>query len=44
MPSETLMVGDRVEDKAAAEAAGCDFIWAWEFFGRDKPSEDETSG
>lgn len=30
---EVIMVGDRPEDKAAAEAAGCDFAWAWDFFG-----------
>jgi D-glycero-D-manno-heptose 1,7-bisphosphate phosphatase len=30
---DTLMVGDREEDKGAAEAAGCDFMWAWDYFG-----------
>jgi len=34
---DTLMVGDREEDKLAAEAAGCSFQWAWEYFGEDKP-------
>lgn len=33
-PSETLMVGDSAEDHEAAERAGCDFMWAHEFFGR----------
>lgn len=41
-PDETLMVGDSEDDKSAAEAAGCDFMWAWEFFERDKPQESET--
>lgn len=35
----TLMVGDRPEDKRAAENAGCAFMWAWDFFGRDMPDE-----
>ncbi len=35
-PHETLMIGDRPEDKGAAIAAGVAFIWAHEFFGRDK--------
>ncbi len=30
---QTLMVGDRDEDEAAAQAAGCTFAWASEFFG-----------
>lgn len=29
---DTVMVGDREEDKGAAEAAGCDFQWAWDYF------------
>lgn len=33
-PPETLMVGDGPEDELAAKAAGCDFQWAWQFFGR----------
>lgn len=33
-PDETLMVGDSDEDRLAAEAAGCAFQWADEFFGR----------
>lgn len=33
-PAGTLMVGDRPEDQAAARAAGCNFQWADEFFGR----------
>lgn len=31
-PQETLMVGDRPEDKQAAEAAGVAFLWADEYF------------
>jgi len=30
---DTLMVGDREEDKLAAEAASCSFSWAWDYFG-----------
>ncbi|TXH11264.1 MAG: HAD-IIIA family hydrolase [Hyphomicrobiaceae bacterium] len=33
-PDETLMVGDRPEDEAAAQSAGVSFTWAHEFFGR----------
>lgn len=29
---DTLMVGDREEDKGASEAAGTDFMWSYEFF------------
>lgn len=36
-PETTLMVGDSEEDRLAAEAAGCHFQWAWEFFGRKEP-------
>lgn len=36
-PEQTLMVGDSPEDEQSALNAGCAFIWAWEFFGRDKP-------
>lgn len=39
-PDETLMVGDRLEDKEAAERAGCDFVWAWDFFDREKPLDE----
>jgi D-glycero-D-manno-heptose 1,7-bisphosphate phosphatase len=36
-PTETLMVGDQDSDRLAAEAAGCKFRWAADFFGwRDK--------
>lgn len=35
----SLVVGDRPEDRAMAEAAGLDFQWAWEFFGREVPDE-----
>ena len=29
---ETLMVGDRNEDRLAAEAAGTSFEWSWDYF------------
>ena len=32
-PEHALFVGDRDTDRQAAEAAGVDFQWAWEFFG-----------
>lgn len=41
LPAQTLMVGDSAEDQQAAAAAGCDFLWAWEFFGRPAPEKDE---
>lgn len=31
-PQETLMIGDMDEDQGAAEAAGCSFMWAKDFF------------
>lgn len=31
-PEETLFVGDRDSDKETAENAGCDFMWAKEYF------------
>ena len=34
---DTVMVGDSDEDEMAADAAGCDFIRAWKFFGRERP-------
>jgi D-glycero-D-manno-heptose 1,7-bisphosphate phosphatase len=34
---ETLMVGDRPEDEKSAQAAGCRFVWAWEYFGDAPP-------
>lgn len=34
--SETLMIGDGEEDQQAAAAAGCAFMWAHAFFGREK--------
>ena len=37
-PEHTLFVGDRETDRQAAEAAGVDFMWAWEFFGWVVPS------
>lgn len=39
-PEQTTMVGDWESDKQAAEAAGCKFIWAHEFFGRVNPFAD----
>lgn len=36
----TTMVGDWESDKQAADAAGCDFRWAHEFFGRANPFAD----
>lgn len=35
---ETLMVGDRSEDEKSAQAANCNFMWAWEFFGDKEPA------
>lgn len=32
-PAETLYVGDMESDREAAQRAGVDFLWAWEFFG-----------
>jgi D-glycero-D-manno-heptose 1,7-bisphosphate phosphatase len=40
MPENTLMVGDWQSDKEAADAAGCDFRWAHEMFGRVNPFAD----
>lgn len=39
--NRTLMVGDRIEDQQAAVNAGCDFMWAWRFFDRPKPEENQ---
>lgn len=39
-PDKTLMVGDRKEDENAALNAGCDFMWAWAFFGDDQTIEE----
>lgn len=36
-PGETLYVGDREEDRLAAEAAGVHFCWAWQFFEDKEP-------
>ena len=38
-PSQTIYVGDRPEDEGAAQAAGCDFAWAWDYFGDPKEPE-----
>ena len=38
-PDQTLMVGDRDDDRLAAKAAGCDFIWAWDLFGFERSIE-----
>lgn len=34
-PEETIYIGDRAEDQAAAKAAGCAFQWAKDFFNSD---------
>jgi len=34
-PGETLYVGDMESDKRVARAAGCGFVWAFDFFNRD---------
>lgn len=34
--SRTLFVGDQESDRIAAEAAGCAFAWAWDFFGKTR--------
>lgn len=31
-PADTLFVGDRQSDKETAENAGCDFLWAKDYF------------
>lgn len=36
---EALYVGDMDSDCEAAERAGIDFMWAWEFFGWPEPSD-----
>lgn len=33
-PAQTIMVGDWATDEEAAQDAGCEFVWADEFFGR----------
>lgn len=33
-PHEAIFVGDAPTDRAAAEAVGMHFAWAWDFFGR----------
>jgi D-glycero-D-manno-heptose 1,7-bisphosphate phosphatase len=38
--ANTVMVGDWDTDKQAAEAAGCAFIWANDFFERSNPFAD----
>lgn len=40
LPQDTIMVGDWQTDKEAAEAAGCQFQWANQFFGRNDPFAD----
>lgn len=42
-PSETLYVGDMDSDREAAQRAGVDFLWAWEFFGWE-PVEGQAPG
>ena len=38
---KSLFVGDRPEDKECAERAHIGFQWAWEFFGREKPTDTD---
>lgn len=38
-PRETLMVGDMEADRGAAEAAGCNFAWAQDYFAGDDRME-----
>jgi phosphoglycolate phosphatase-like HAD superfamily hydrolase len=35
-PEHTLFVGDMDTDKQAAKAAGCDFMWADQYFEGDQ--------
>lgn len=39
-PAQTVMVGDWESDRQAADAAGCEFRYAHEFFGRVNPFAD----
>lgn len=39
-PEQTTMIGDWETDREAAEAAGCAFAYANEFFGRNDPFAD----
>lgn len=39
-PEQTVMVGDWQADQEAAKAAGCEFIWANDFFERNDPFAD----
>jgi D-glycero-D-manno-heptose 1,7-bisphosphate phosphatase len=39
---QSLFVGDRQEDRICAGRAGIDFQWAWDFFGRLYPKQEET--
>lgn len=39
-PHEVLYVGDMKSDQQAAANAGCEFMWAWEFFG-DPPTQEK---
>ena len=43
VPADMLYVGDKETDRLAAAAAGCDFAWAWEFFGRVDPDADTAT-
>lgn len=35
-PASTIYIGDQEDDRLAATAAGCSFVWAWEFFGKSR--------
>lgn len=41
---KALFVGDMETDKQAAQAAGIDFLWAWQFFGWEEPSAVRDQG
>ncbi len=36
LKQRTLYVGDMESDQEAARVAQCEFMWAWDFFGRDQ--------
>lgn len=40
IPKDTLFVGNDETDRQAAMAAGCQFAWAWDFFGWSRVGED----
>lgn len=38
--NNSVLVGDREEDRQCAHNAGIRFSWAWDFFGRPAPNKD----